>query len=187
LDSMETSAAAQQQQRGAWAKDGATYWAVFNRIPSHPIVSACHYGTRVDCATGCDGLHGHVFSSEAAAAARLAILHTHYSKDGVPGAGAPIGREMGRVMPYGGGRYFYDVLALEAGQLAPGMRVNVGAPGQDPYWLTIASIELSSAHNYATRLEVYRVTWQEVIATDPNAAPSLLSSRQRYDVVRTDY
>jgi len=182
---MTTSAA--QQQRGAWAKNNGTYWAVFMRIPSHPIVSGSHYGARVDCATECDGLHAHLWSSEAAARARLAILPTNYSKDGIAGAGAPIAREVGRVLFHSGG-YFYDVISTPLEQVAPGMRVNVGTIGGGDYWQTIASIaHHGRAGGQVRGADVYAVTWREVIATDPNAAPSLLSSRQRYEVLRTEY
>lgn len=169
----------QVRQLGINAKNGAVYWAVFQRIPGAPIVSGSHYGTRVDCAAECDGLHGHVWSSEAGARARLAILPANYSRDGVAGAGAPIAREVGRVLHRVGG-YFYDVTATAAADLRPGMRVNVGTIGGGDFWQTIDSIELSQR---LARMDVYRVTWREVVATDPNAAPSRLSSRRSYDVV----
>lgn len=179
-DIMTAQQTAQRQQRGAWAKNGATYWAAFQRIPSHPILGGSHYGTRVDCAPECDGLHGHVFTSEAAARARLAILPTHYTNGGA------IVREVGRVLYHAGG-YFYDVLSLELSELRPGMRVNVGASGTD-YWQTVESIEYSKHVGGRQRgADVYSVTWGEVVAADPAAAPSMLSSRSRYDVLRTDY
>lgn len=181
---METSAAAAQQRSGAWAKNNGVYWAIFTRIPSHPIVSASHYGARVDCATECDGLHAHLFTTEAAALARLAILPTHYSRDGVAGAGAPIDRECGRVMFHSGG-YFYDVVSYDLSDLRPGMRVNVGTIGGGDYWQTIASIESRGRVGGQWRgADVYAIHWQDV---EPLAAPSLFSSRRTYDVLRTEY
>lgn len=153
------------QQRGAHARHGATYWAIFQRIPTLPIVMGSHYGVRVQCETACQGTHGHVWTSEADARARLAILPTHYS-----GSGAPIAWEVGRVLFHSGG-YFWDVRALELEQLRPGMRVNTGSESA-PYWQTIASIALQRT---APRYDVYSVTWTD---SEPAAAPSLLSTRR---------
>jgi hypothetical protein len=178
---MEKSAAA-AAPRWARATSGAVYWAVFQRIPAAPIVMGSHYGVRVDCDTDCSEAHGHVYSSEAAALARLAILPKNYSKGGQEGAGAPIGWEVGRVLHNCG--YFYDVQALEVSQLRPGHRVMTG---QD-YWQTVDSIEFfQHVGGREAGADVYRVAWRDVLAADPNAAPSLLSSRSRYDVLRTDY
>ena len=176
---METSAAA-AAPRWIRAQSGAVYWAVFQRIPAAPIVMGSHYGVRLDCATDCNGTHGHVYASEAAALARLAILPTHYSKGGQDGAGAPIGWEVGRVLHNCG--YFYDVQALEVSQLRPGHRVMTGPD----YWQTIASIEFFQHVGGQQRgADVYSVTWRDGEAA---AAPSLLSSRRGpYDVLRTDY
>ncbi len=166
-------------QAGALAKHGGTYWAVFQRVPSLPIVNGSHYGTRVDCTTECDGLHGHVFTSEAAARARLAILPTHYDGNFPGQQGREIVREVGRVLFHVGG-YFYDVVATAAADLRPGMRVNIGTVDGGDYWQTIARIW---PHSTGPRYFTWYVSWEGQEAT---AAPSIISdARSMLDVLVT--
>lgn len=79
-----------------------------------------------------------------------------------------------------------EVVATEAGALKVGDTVNTaGAGASAPYWQQIKSIEpagrvggrVGSGHG----ADVYRVQWQ---GAEDNAAPSLLSSRQTYDVLK---
>lgn len=170
---MTASAAQQRIQR---AKHGATYWAIFQRMPAAPIVFGSHYGTVLDCAAECDTAHGHVWSSEALALARLDTLPTHYT------SGARIEWEVGRVMHSSGGRYF-DVIAHDVAQLRAGMTVNVGTISGGDYWQTIASIEKLEDVG-PVRWPVYATTWTD---SEPEAAPSLLGSRRTYDVVTLRY
>jgi hypothetical protein len=171
-------------QRPAWAKSNTVYWAVFTRHPGAPIVHGSHWNVRVD-APELDG--GHVFTSEDGALAFLATLPTHYDGNYPGQQGRAIGWELGRVL-YGGSGNFYDVVATPLEDLRPGMRVNVGTIGGGDYWQTIASIEPRGRVGGQWRgADVYAITWRDVVAEDPNAAPSLHSSRRAYDVVRTSY
>jgi hypothetical protein len=177
-------------QRGATATSGRIYWANFQRIPNCPIVSGSHYGTRVDCAAECDGLHGHVFTTAAAAAARLAILPTHYLASG-GGQGAPIVRETGRVLySYNGGAArYYDVTPTAADALAAGDWVNTAGDGASaPHWQQIQTIDhfsrVGGRPGSGHGADVYSVVWSD---SELLAAPSLLSSRQSYDVVTLRY
>jgi hypothetical protein len=163
-------------QRPVWAKSNTVYWAVFTRHPGSPIVHGSHWGVRVD-APELDG--GHVFTSEAGARAFLASLPTHYDGNYPGQQGRAIGWELGRVL-YSGSGYFYDVDARNAGNLRPGMRVNIGTIGGGDYWRTIAKIWPHKAGKIST----WYVSWEN---DEPNAAPSIISDRQRYDVVRTSY
>jgi hypothetical protein len=128
-----------------------------------------------------------VFTTAAAAAARLAALPTHYLAAG-GGQGAPIVRETGRVL-YTSGGMFYDVTATAAGALAAGDWVNTAGDGASaPHWQQIQTIDFfsrvggrpGSGHG----ADVYSVVWSD---SELLAAPSLLSSRQSYDVVTLRY
>lgn len=164
---------------------GKIYWAVFTRSPGFPVVHGSHWGAGLDHADSCGGSHGHVFSTEAGARAHLAAIPSHYrGADGTPGAGRAIGWQLGRVL-YCGGSSFYDVVDTAAGALAAGDTVNTAPAGR------VARLERIQAIEHAGRVggregsgqgaDVYRVTWA---GAEDGAAPSLLSSRQRYDVVK---
>ena len=66
-----------------------------------------------------------------------------------------------------------------AGNLRPGMCVNIGTISGGDYWQTIAEIWPHRAGKFST----WYVRWE---GAEDNAAPSIISDRQRYDVVATD-